>query len=110
MYNFGVPGVFKSYIDQVARANRTFNPATYEGLLKNKKAIIVTAHGGGGYGTGQAREAYNQLTPTVRGVLGFLGVTDVEFINLENTSATDEVKAPILAAAREKIATLAKLS
>ena len=108
MYNFGVPAVFKAYIDYVARANRTFNPATYEGLLKNKKAIVVSAHGGAGYGPGQERESYNQLVPTLRGVLGFLGVTDVEFISVEGTSAPEEVKAPILAKAREQIAALAK--
>ena len=108
MYNFGVPAVLKAYIDYVARAHRTFNPATYEGLLKNKKAIIVSAHGGAGYGPGQERESYNQLVPTLRGVLGFLGVTDVEFISVEGTSAPDEVKAPILAKAREQIAELAK--
>ena len=28
MYNFSVPGVFKSYIDQVVRAGVTFDPAT----------------------------------------------------------------------------------
>ena len=108
MYNFGVPAVFKAYIDYVARANRTFNPGTYEGLLKNKKAIVVSAHGGAGYGPGQERESYNQLVPTLRGVLGFMGVTDVEFVSVEGTSAPEEVKAPILAKARTKIAELAK--
>ena len=108
MYNFGVPAVFKAYIDYVARANETFNPATYEGLLKNKKAIVVSAHGGAGYGPGQERESYNQLVPTLRGVLGFLGVTDVEFVSVEGTSAPAEKQAPILAAAREKIASLVK--
>ena len=108
MYNFGVPAVFKAYIDYVARANRTFNPGTYEGLLKNKKAIVVSAHGGAGYGPGQERESYNHLVPTLRGVLGFLGVTDVEFISVEGTSAPEEVKAPVLAKARAKIAELAK--
>ena len=108
MYNFGVPAVFKAYIDYVARANRTFNPATYEGLLKNKKAIVVSAHGGAGYGPGQERESYNQLVPTLRGVLGFMGVTDVEFVSVEGTSAPAEKQAPVLAAARAKIAELAK--
>lgn len=108
MYNFGVPAVFKAYIDYVARANRTFNPATYEGLLKNKKAFVVSAHGGAGYGPGQERESYNQLVPTLRGVLGFMGVTDVEFVSVEGTSAPEEAKAPVLAAARAKIAELAK--
>ncbi len=55
MYNFNVPSVFKAYIDQVVRAGVTFNPSNYEGLLKNKKMVVVTARGGGGYGPGEAR-------------------------------------------------------
>jgi len=108
MYNFGVPAVFKAYIDYVTRANETWNPATYEGLLKNKKAIVVSAHGGAGYGPSQERESMNQLVPTLRVVLGFMGVTDVEFISVEGTLAPEEVRAPIMAAAREKIKQLAK--
>lgn len=106
MYNFGVPGVFKSYIDQIARANETFNPATYEGLLKGKKAIVVTARGGGGYGPGEAREAYNVQDPTVRNVFGFLGVTDIEFIHVNNTARGEDVTNGSLAEARAKIAVL----
>jgi len=108
MYNFGVPAVFKAYIDYVARANKTFNPATYEGLLKNKKAIVVSAHGGAGYGPGQERESYNQLVPTLRGVLSFMGVTDIEFVSVEGTAGPAEKQAPILDAARAKVAELAK--
>ena len=108
MYNFGVPAVFKAYIDYVARANKTFNPATYEGLLKNKKAIVVSAHGGAGYGPGQERESYNQLVPTLRGVLSFMGVTDVEFVSVEGTAGPAEKQAPVLDAARAKVAELAK--
>ena len=108
MYNFGVPAVFKAWIDYVARANKTFNPATYEGLLKNKKAFVVSAHGGAGYGPGQERESYNQLVPTLRGVLAFMGVTDVEFVSVEGTAYPEEKQAPILDAARTKIAELAK--
>ena len=107
MYNFSVPGVFKSYIDQIARANVTFNPATYEGLLKNKKAIVVTARGGGGYGPGEAREAYNVQDPVIRNVFGFLGVTDIEFIHVNNTARGEDVTNGALAEAREKIASLA---
>ena len=102
MYNFGVPSVFKAYIDQVARAGETFNPATYEGLLKNKRAVFVTARGGGGYGPGEAREAYNTQDPTLRAVFGFLGVTDQTFVHVNNTSRGDETPAA-LAAARAQI-------
>ncbi len=108
MYNFSVPGVFKSYIDQVVRANVTFNPANYQGLLLNKKAIVVTARGGGGYGPGEAREAYNVQDPVIRTALGFIGVTDIEFIHVNNTSRGDDVINGSLAEARAKIADLVK--
>lgn len=106
MYNFGIPSVFKAYIDHVARANVTFNPATYEGLLKNKKMFVVTARGGGGYGPGEAREAYNVQDPAIRNVFGFIGVMDQTFIHVNNTSRGEETPAA-LAAAREQVKTLA---
>ncbi len=106
MYNFSTPAVFKSYIDQVVRANATFVPGTYEGLLKNKKAIVVTARGGGGYGEGGVRAAYNIQDPLIRTAFGFIGVTDIEFIHIENTSGGDDVANGQLAAARAKIAAL----
>ena len=106
MYNFSVPGVFKSWIDQVARIGETWSRDPFGGLLKNKKAIVVTARGGGGYGPGEEREAYNVQDPTVKNILGFMGVTDVEFIHVNNTSAGDDAVNGALAEARAKIAAL----
>ncbi len=107
MYNFSVPGVFKSYIDQVARVGETFEGGTYKGLLTNKKAIVVTARGGGGYGPGEEREAYNLEDPFVRNILGFMGVTDVQFIHINNTARGDDAANGALAEARAKIAEIA---
>lgn len=105
MYNFSVPAVFKAYIDQIARVGVTFSPS-YEGLLKNKKVVFVTARGGGGYGAGEARESYNFEDPYLRAVMAFLGVTDQTFIHINNTSHGDELASSV-AAAREQIKTLA---
>ena len=105
MYNFSVPAVFKAYIDYIARVNETWTPS-YEGLLKNKKAMIVTARGGGGYGPGEVRAAANFEDPYLQAVLGFLGVTDVSFIHVNNTSNGEEAPKS-LAAAREQIKALA---
>lgn len=110
MYNFTVPGVFKSYIDLVVRAGETWNPATYEGLLMNKKIIVVTARGGGGYGPGEARESYNVQDPVIRNAFGLMGVTDIEFIHVNNTIRGDDVVNGALAEARAKIAALAQTS
>ena len=102
MYNLTVPGVFKSYVDQVTRVGETFSPS-YEGLLKNKKVIIVTARGGGGYGPGEAREAYNHQDPYLRTIFGFVGVTDQTFIHVNGTAGGDDVVNGALAAARAQI-------
>lgn len=106
MYNFSVPGVFKSYIDQVTRAGVTFDPATYTGLLPNKKAVFVTARGGGGYGPGEAHEAYNVQDPLLKNVFGLMGVTDMEFIHVNNTLSGEDVVNGALAEARKKIVSL----
>ncbi len=105
MYNFSVPAVFKAYIDQIARVNETWSPS-YEGLLKNKKAFIVTARGGGGYGPGETRAAANFEDPYLQTVLGFVGVTDVTFVHINNTANGEEAPKS-LTAAREQIKMLA---
>jgi FMN-dependent NADH-azoreductase len=80
MYNFGVPGLFKEWIDQIARVNVTFSYATGapEGLLKGKKATVLIA-AAGTYDLGTAAEGMNHVEPYLKTVLGFLGVTDVTF-------------------------------
>ena len=108
MYNFGVPSVFKAYIDQVVRAGVTFDPANYQGLLKNKKMFVVTSRGGGGYGPGEAREAYNVQEPTIKVAFAFIGVVDQTYIHINNTSRGDDVANGALAEARAQVATLVR--
>lgn len=106
MYNFSVSAVFKAYIDLIVRLGLTVT-SNWEGQLKDKKAVIVTARGGGGYGVGEARAAYNFEDPYLRTVLHLLGITDQTFIHLTHTSA--EMEAPkSLAAARVRIHQLIK--
>jgi FMN-dependent NADH-azoreductase len=85
MYNFNVPSTFKAYIDQIVRAGKTFGvgPAGYEGLVKNKKALFITASGGS-FQPGSAYAAFNFQEPFLRAVFGFMGVTDVQFVTADN--------------------------
>ena len=88
MYNFSVPGPFKSYIDQIVRPGRTilFEPnAAPKGGLTGKKLIVLTASGFGDYGPGEASDQINLHAPYIRAIFGFIGVTDVTFINADNT-------------------------
>ena len=87
MYNFGVPVQLKTWIDAIARAGVTFRYTENgpEGLVKGKKVYVALARGG----IYRATPADSQV-PYLKGVLGFLGMTDVEFIYAEGLAMGPE--------------------
>ena len=96
MYNFGMPAQLKAWFDQVVRIGRTFNfdPSKdnpYEGLATGKKAYVCVVYGGAGFGDGQPMADYNFLDGHLRTLLGFIGITDVEFVRVEKANSGDEV-------------------
>jgi FMN-dependent NADH-azoreductase len=101
IYNFGVPAAFKAWVDQIARAGRTFKYSASGpvGLLKGKKAYIVIASGGT-----KAGSEIDFATPYIRHVLGFIGITDVEIIAADQLALDPEAT---LKAANEAIEQLA---
>jgi FMN-dependent NADH-azoreductase len=104
MYNFGVPSTLKSYFDHVARAGVTFRYTAQgpEGLLKGKKAYVVATRGGRYSGTPQDLQ-----TAYVRQFLGFIGITDVEFVYAEGLALGDTARASALAEAGKQLERLA---
>ena len=84
MYNFTLPTQLKAWIDRVAVAGKTFRygPNGPEGLAGNKRVIIAISRGGL-YGPGTPAAALEHVETYLRGVFGFLGVTDLEFIVAE---------------------------
>ena len=110
MYNFGVPSTLKAYFDHVARAGATFRYTETGpvGLLTGKKAYVLATRGGAHAGTSRDVEsAY------VRQFLGFLGITDVEFVYAEGLAISEAGKQTALAsavAAIERINGLARLA
>ena len=103
MYNFGVSVQLKSFIDSIARAGVTFRytEAGPEGLIKGKRVYVACARGGVYRDT-----PADSQTPYLRQVLGFLGMTDVEFIYAEGMNLGAESAEKALAAAEEAIANL----
>lgn len=87
MYNFAVPTQLKAWFDHVARAGVTFKYTETgpQGLLENKKAFVVTTRGGRHKGQQTDTE-----TAWLRTMLGFLGITDVEFIYAEALNMGDQ--------------------
>ena len=81
MHNFSIPSTLKLWVDQVVRVGRTFayTAAGRNGLLAGKKATLLIASGGI-YDQGSAAEAFNFVTPYLRTVFGFMGITDLNII------------------------------
>ncbi len=100
MYNFSVSSTLKSWIDHVARAGVTFKYTETGpvGLVHGKKFVIFTSRAGV-YSSGPAQSMDFQET-YLRGVLGFLGITDVTFISAEGLAAGDEAVNSALANGR----------
>jgi len=75
-----VPSLFKEWLDLICRVGVTFSYAdgTPKGLLTGKKLTVLIATGGI-YDAGTAMAGLNFVEPFVKGVFGFLGVTDITF-------------------------------
>jgi FMN-dependent NADH-azoreductase len=91
MYNFGIPAKLKAYVDHIVRSGLTFTmnaDGSYTGLLTGKKATVIIASAGE-YGQDAPAEGLDTLKPYLREILGFIGVTDVAFIQSGSTWKVD---------------------
>ena len=88
MHNFSVPSVLKLWIDQIARAGKTFSYADGrpKGLITGKKATFIIATGGV-YDAQTQMASFNFVEPYLRSVFSFLGVTDATFLTAGGTAA-----------------------
>lgn len=89
MYNFSVPSALKAWIDQIVRIGRTFayDGTNFAGLVEVKKAYIICAYGSSGFGEEEPMAAFNFLNPYLKGLFSFLGVPEIDFFNLQGTTA-----------------------
>lgn len=87
-YNFNIPSSLKAWIDQIARAGLAFRYTETgpEGLLKGKRAVVVRASAG----TPTGSEA-DFATPYLTFILGFMGITDVTFLDAPAEPSADEI-------------------
>ena len=101
MYNFSITTSLKTWIDQIARAGRSFRytEAGPEGLLTGKRAIVAIATGGTPVGAD-----YDFVTGYLRHILGFVGITEVTVIAADQVMAGLDEK---MAAAKTQIEALA---
>jgi len=88
MWNFGIPYTLKQYIDIILQPKYLFRYTDKgpEGLVKNKKMVIITSRGGD-YSPSSPFHAYDFQEPYLRTVFGFTGITDMTFINAQPMDA-----------------------
>ncbi len=100
MYNFGVSAQLKNWIDAISRAKVTFRytAAGPEGLLKGKKVYVALTRGGVYRNTPN-----DSQVPYLKTVLGFLGMTDVQYVYAEGLAMGPEAERAALASANDQI-------
>lgn len=100
MYNYSVPASFKAYIDQIVRVQRTFAVRAdgYEGLLKDKKVLVITTRGGS-----YAGGPFDFQEPYLQAVFNFVGITDIRFIHAENLAMGADERHCAIAATHKAI-------
>ncbi|EGQ8142667.1 FMN-dependent NADH-azoreductase [Vibrio parahaemolyticus] len=104
MYNFTIPTQLKNWIDLIARAGVTFKYTEngVQGLIEGKKAIVVTTRGGI-----HKDSPTDNVTPYLRTVLGFVGITDVEFVYAEALNMGEDAASKGISEAQSQLATMA---
>ncbi|MFV0385962.1 FMN-dependent NADH-azoreductase [Paracoccus sp. (in: a-proteobacteria)] len=87
IYNFNLTAQLKNWLDQIARAGISFRYTENgpEGLLKGKRAIIAYSAAGTPLGS-----EIDHASGYIRFMLGFLGITDVEFVAADRLAVDRE--------------------
>lgn len=108
IYNFNIPAALKLWIDQVARAGRTFSIGAggYQGLAGGR-SVTVLVSSGGDFRPGQPAAAMNFAEPYLRAVFGFLGINRIEFVYAPNQSRAEADRTAALTSAVNAVRMLA---
>ncbi len=102
MYNLGVPSQLKAWFDRVLRAGETFRYTEQgpQGLIEGKRAVILAARGGQYAGTAMDMDSQ---TPHLKGMLGLIGITEVDVVFAEGLALGDAHREAALGEAKQAI-------
>jgi FMN-dependent NADH-azoreductase len=101
MWNFSIPYTLKYYIDSIIqpgylyRYNEVGQPVP---LVMGKKLVCITSRGGD-YSANSPFHAYDFQEPYLRAIFGFVGITDMHFINAQPMDITPALREVAVAAA-----------
>jgi FMN-dependent NADH-azoreductase len=104
MWNFGIPYPLKHYIDVVTLAGENWTWTRedgYRSLLTGKKAVLIYSSAGA-YPLALSPDPADFQKPYLRHWLSFIGIRDIEEINVAPTLADPEVVSRVRSAARAR--------
>ena len=108
MWNFSIPYALKYYIDSIIQPGYLYKyneQGQPVGLVHGKKMICVTSRGGD-YSEKSPFHAYDFQEPYLRAIFGFVGITDMHFINAQPMDITPELREAAIAGAIEEARSL----
>jgi len=93
MWNLSIPYLLKHYLDIIVQPKYLFQytETGVEGLVKNRKMVVVASRGGD-YSTPGSRPL-DQQEPYLRAIFGFVGIKDIQFIIAEPMDMGEPLKA-----------------
>lgn len=108
MWNFSIPYALKYYIDCLVQPGYVFqyNEQGYPvPMVHGKKLICITSRGAD-YGPDSPMNVLDFQEPYLRAIFGFIGITDIEFVNAQPMDVTPELRAAAVSSARERLEAL----
>lgn len=108
MWNFSIPYPLKYYIDSIIQPgyvykyNEQGQPVP---LVLGKKLVCITSRGGD-YSINSPFHAYDFQEPYLRAIFGFIGITDMSFINAQPMDITPALRETAIATVIEEARSL----
>ena len=111
MHNFTICWPLKAWIDQIVRVGKTvvYSEKGPRGVLQGKRVVVITSRGGS-YRPGTPRAQMDFVEPYLRAILGFVGLSNITFIHVENQYRPDQAPAGRAAALQHVERTIAELA
>ena len=99
-YNFTIPTQLKAWVDRIAVAGETFRYTANgpEGLLSDKRVIVIIASGG----VYEEGHSFEHNKSYLRALFQFLGL-EAEFVVANGVATSEEARAEAIAEAKTKI-------
>lgn len=106
MYNFGIPTQLKGWFDHILVSGKTFRygESGVEGLAGAKRVFVALARGGH-YTEGPAA-AMEHAETHLRAMLGFIGITQPEFVIAEGVAFGPDQRDKAIASALNRVAAI----